>query len=75
MPEHIAGRLAEYVAGKQLPPDDRVFPLCYTTVRTLVAGLGKKVNVKISPHDLRRVLLLHTSGDRLEPRIFSPVFN
>jgi len=54
MPEHIATRLAEYVAGKQLSADDRVFPLCYTTVRNLVTGLGKRLNVKISPHDLRR---------------------
>lgn len=43
MPEHIAGRLAEYVAGKHLPPEDRVFPLCYTTVQNLVVGLGKKL--------------------------------
>jgi len=54
MPEHIAARLAEYISTMQLSAEDRVFPLCYTTMRNLVTGLGKKLNVKISPHDLRR---------------------
>jgi site-specific recombinase XerD len=31
-----------------------VFPLCYTAVWNLVSKLGKKMNVKIAPHDLRR---------------------
>lgn len=73
MPEHIAGRIAEYVAGKQLPPDDRVFPLCYTTVRNLVAGLGKKVNVKISPHDLRRHSATYASRNGVPLEIISKV--
>jgi integrase/recombinase XerD len=54
MPEHIAARLAEYISTMQLSPEDRVFPLCYTTMRNLITGLGKKLNIKISPHDLRR---------------------
>jgi integrase len=45
MPEHIAARLVEYITTKQVPLDDRVFPLCYTKMRNLVAGLGKKLNV------------------------------
>ncbi len=39
MPEHIATRLAEYFQSKQLSPDDRVFPLCYTAARNLVSRL------------------------------------
>jgi integrase len=54
MPEHIAARMAEYVSTRKLSPDDKVFSLCYTTVKNLVTGLGRKLNVKISPHDLRR---------------------
>ncbi len=73
MPEHIAGRLAEYVAGKQLPPDDRVFPLCYTTVRNLVTGLGKKLNVKISPHDLRRHSATYASRNGVPLEIISKI--
>ncbi len=30
MPEHIATRFAEYIQTKNMSPEDRVFPLCYT---------------------------------------------
>jgi integrase/recombinase XerD len=73
MPEHIAARLAEYVAAKQFAPDGRVFPLCYTTVRNLVTGLGKKLNVKISPHDLRRHSATYASRNGVPLEIISKV--
>jgi integrase len=73
MPQHIAGRLAEYITGKQLPPEGRVFPLCYTTVRNLVTGLGKKLNVKISPHDLRRHSATYASRNGVPLEIISKV--
>jgi integrase/recombinase XerD len=73
MPEHIATRLAEYVASAQMSPDDMVFPLCYTTVRNLVTGLGKKLNVKISPHDLRRHSATYASRNGVPLEIISKV--
>ncbi len=73
MPEHIAARLAEYAAGKQLSSEDKVFPLCYTTVRNLVTGLGKKLNVKISPHDLRRHSATYASRNGVPLEIISKV--
>jgi integrase/recombinase XerD len=73
MPEHIATRLAGYVASAQMAPDDRVFPLCYTTVRNLVTGLGKKLNVKISPHDLRRHSATYASRNGVPLEIISKV--
>ena len=73
MPEHIAGRLAEYVSAKGLSADNRLFPLSYTTVRNLVAGLGKKLNVKISPHDLRRHSASYASRNGVPLEIISKV--
>jgi len=73
MPEHIAARLAEYITVKQLSPDNRVFPLCYTTMRNLVTGLGKKLNVKISPHDLRRHSATYASRNGVPLEIISKV--
>ena len=73
MPEHIAARLAEYIVAKQLSLDDRVFPLCYTTMRNLVTGLGKKLNVKISPHDLRRHSATYASRNGVPLEIISKV--
>ncbi|MBA4391735.1 MAG: site-specific integrase [Syntrophus sp. (in: bacteria)] len=73
MPEHIAVRLTEYIAARQLSLTDRVFPLCYTAVRNLVAGLGKKMNVKISPHDLRRHSATYASRNGVPLEIISKV--
>ncbi len=73
MPEHIATRLADYVAGRQLSPSDRVFPLCYTTVRNLVTGLGRKLSVKLSPHDLRRHSATYASRNGVPLEIISKV--
>jgi len=71
MPEHIATRLTEYIQTKQMSPEDRVFPLCYTAVRNLVTGLGKKMNVKISPHDLRRHSATYASRNGVPLEIIS----
>ena len=73
MPEHIAARLAEYITSNQLSADDRVFPLCYTTMRNLVIGLGKKLDVKISPHDLRRHSATYASRNGVPLEIISKV--
>ncbi len=73
MPEHIAIRLAEYVQSKQFSPDDRVFPLCYTAVRNIVSKLGEKVNVKITPHDLRRHSATYVSRNGVPLEIISKV--
>ena len=73
MPEHIAARLFEYITVKQMSPDDRVFPLCYTTMRNLVTGLGKKLDVKISPHDLRRHSATYASRNGVPLEIISKV--
>jgi integrase/recombinase XerD len=73
MPEHIATRLTDYITSKQIYPEDRVFPLCYTAVRNLVTGLGKKLNVKISPHYLRRHSATYASRNGVSIEIISKV--
>jgi integrase len=73
MPEHISSKLTEYIQAKKMSPEDRVFPLCYTAVRNLVAGLGKKLNVKLSPHDLRRHSATYASRNGVPLEIISKV--
>jgi integrase len=73
MPEHIASRVTEYIHTKQLSPNDRVFPLCYTAVRNLVTGLGKKLNIKIAPHNLRRHSATYASRNGVPLEIISKV--
>ena len=73
MPEHIAVRLADYIASRNLTPNDRVFGICYTTARNLVTNLGQKLNVRISPHDLRRHSATYASRNGVPLEIISKV--
>lgn len=54
MPEQIAKRLAEYITANGIAPEERLFPICYSTVRSLIKKLSVKFRIKISPHDFRR---------------------
>lgn len=56
-----------------MAPEARIFALCYTAVRNLVTGLGKKLNVKISPHDLRRHSATYASRKGVPLEIISKV--
>jgi integrase/recombinase XerD len=73
MPEHIATRLAEYIASNHLSPSDKVFGVCYTRVRNLVTKLGQKLNIRISPHDLRRHSATYASRNGVPLEIISKV--
>ena len=39
MPENISRKLAEYIAGMSLQYGDRVFPICYSTARSMIKKL------------------------------------
>lgn len=73
MPEQIAKRLAEYISVSKIGPDDRLFPVCYTTARSLIKRLGEKFNVKVSPHDLRRHSATYASRNGVPLEIISKV--
>jgi len=73
MPEHIAVRLNEYIVSRNLAPENRIFNVCYTTVRNLVKTLGKKFSVSISPHDLRRHSATYASRNGVPLEIISKV--
>ncbi|HSB31351.1 MAG TPA: site-specific integrase [Candidatus Sulfobium mesophilum] len=73
MPEQIAKRLSEYITEEKLGPDDRLFPVCYTTARSLIKRLGEKFNMKVSPHDLRRHSATYASRNGVPLEIISKV--
>lgn len=54
MPEQVANRLKSYVQEKGLGDGDKLFDVCYSTARNTINRLGKRLGVKINPHDLRR---------------------
>jgi integrase/recombinase XerD len=73
MPEHIANRLTDYIASRKLSSTDRIFGVCYTTVRNLVTKLGQKLHIQISPHDLRRHSATYASRNGVPLEIISKV--
>ena len=42
MPETVAGRLNAYREAHNIPPDQRLFPICYSTARSLVKRQGTR---------------------------------
>jgi len=58
---------------KHSPPGDRLLSICYSTARSLVKQYGEKLNVKISPHDLRRHSATYASRNGVPLEIISKV--
>jgi integrase/recombinase XerD len=73
MPENVSRKLAEYITEKSLQGEARVFPICYSTARSLVRGLGVKLNVQVSPHDLRRYSATYASRNGVPLEVVSKV--
>ncbi len=73
MPEQIAKRLTEYITENNLDPDDHLFPVCYSTVRSLIKKLGDNFHIKMSPHDFRRHSATYASRNGVPLEIISKV--
>jgi integrase len=73
MPEQIAQRLRDYIKQEKLSPEDRVFPICYSTARTLIKRLGERMKVVLTPHDLRRYSATYASRNGVPLEIVSKV--
>jgi integrase/recombinase XerD len=73
MPENVSRKLAEYIKEKAFKEEERVFPICYSTARALVKGLGAKLNVHVSPHDLRRYSATYASRNGVPLEVVSKV--
>ena len=73
MSENVSKKLAEYIKDEALQSDDRPFPICYSTARALVRRLGETVNVRISPHDLRRYSATYASRNGVPLEVVSKV--
>jgi integrase len=73
MPEQIANRLNEYIKDKQLSADDPVFPMCYSTARSIIIHIAKRLNITMTPHDLRRHSATYASRNGVPLEIVSKV--
>jgi integrase/recombinase XerD len=73
MPETLAGRIQTYLETQKILPDQRLFPICYSTARYMVKRLGDKMHVKIRPHDLRRHSATYASRNGVPLEVVSKV--
>jgi len=73
MPAHVAKRLIDYVNQKNMLPQDKIFPICYSTARSMVKKNGAKLHVDVSPHDLRRHSATYASRNGVPLEIISKV--
>ncbi len=73
MPETVAGRLKAYRDTHNILPDQKLFPIGYSTARSMVKRLGDRMNVKIRPHDLRRHSATYASRNGISLEVVSKV--
>jgi len=73
MPEQIANRLRDYIQQENLSSEDRIFPICYSTARALIKNLAVRLNVVLTPHDLRRYSATYASRNGVPLEIVSKV--
>ena len=73
MPEPVAKRLGDYIRETNLESEDRLFPICYSTARTMIRNLGSRLKMNITPHDLRRYSATYASRSGVPLEIISKV--
>ncbi len=73
MPEQIAKRLHDYIKQEDLSPEDRLFPIYYSTARAAIRRIGRRLNVSLTPHDVRRYSATHPSRNGIPLETVSKV--
>ncbi len=73
MSEQVAKRIDEYIRSKNLSADNRLFPISYSTARSMIIKLGSKLNFKVAPHDLRRYSATYASRNGIPLEIRSKI--
>jgi integrase/recombinase XerD len=73
IPQKLADRLKDYIREKGIPPQDRIFPICYEAAREMVAKAGSVVGIHLKPHDLRRHAATYASRSGVPIEIVSKV--
>lgn len=73
IPQKIADRLKDYVRDNTVHAEDRIFPICYETARSMTKKAGSVVGVHLKPHDLRRHAATFASRSGVPLEIVSKV--
>ena len=73
IPQKLADRLKDYIRGKEIQPNQRIFPIGYEAAREMVAKAGSVVGIHLRPHDLRRHAATYASRSGVPIEIVSKV--
>jgi integrase len=73
IPQKVADRLKEHIKENRIQAQERIFPICYETARSMVNKAGGLIGVKLRPHDLRRHAATHASRSGVPVEIVSKV--
>jgi integrase/recombinase XerD len=73
MPEAVAKRISDYIRDANLLAEDRLFPICYSTARSMIRNHGARLKMNITPHDLRRYSATYASRSGVPLEIVSKV--
>ena len=61
IPLKLAEKIKEYIRGKGIESNNRIFPITYPAARVVVKKAGNILNLDIKPHDLRRHAATYSS--------------
>ena len=73
IPQRLADRLKDYIREKDIPSNQRIFPICYEAAREMVAKAGSVVGIHLRPHDLRRHAATYASRSGVPIEIVSKI--
>jgi len=73
IPQKLADRLKDYIRGKGIQPNERIFPIGYEAAREMVVKAGSVVGIHLRPHDLRRHAATYASRSGVPIEIVSKV--
>jgi len=73
IPQKIVDRLKDYIKENRIYAEDRIFPICYETARSMAKKAGDVVGIHLKPHDLRRHAATFASRSGVPLEIVSKV--
>lgn len=73
LPQKSADRLKQYIRGKKIEADARIFPITYSAARLIVKKAGNLIGIHLKPHDLRRHAATYASRSGTPLEIVSKV--
>jgi len=73
IPKRVSERLPNYVRDEGVRSHENIFPLTYGGARHVVKRVGKRLGIRLRPHDLRRYAATFASRSGVPLEVVSKV--